>query len=66
MEPTDEQVLQGIFEEYKESYKAYLNLTDYLTPTADGMRQNLSMLREEFYKLKCKILEKELKKCIYR
>jgi len=62
MEINEEQILQGIFEEYKETYRTYLNLTDYLTPTADGIRSNLSMLREEYYKLKYKILEKKIKK----
>lgn len=56
----EDRILTGIFLEYKETYKTYLGLNDYLTPTADGIRNNLWMLRSEFYKRKSQVLEKIL------
>jgi len=50
-------ILCSILEEYRQTYKSYLELNDYLTPSADCIRMNLWMLRAEYYKRKCKVLE---------
>lgn len=56
----EDRILTSIFHEYKETYKTWINLKDRLTPTGDALRENIWMLRAEFYKRKSEVLLKFL------
>lgn len=57
----NEQLLEAIYLEFKETYKTSLNSENMSMETKKGINDNLWVLRAEFYKCKCHILGKKIK-----